>query len=215
MAQLTGARLPPLAAGSPKSLVIILHGYGANGQTMSWLAEYWRTRLPSAAFRLPDAPGFRLMGGRQWFPLNVRTGIERWRGVNRTAPLLDGYIQEELQAVGLSESDCVLAGFSQGAEMALHVGLRWKRRLAGLISYSGLLAGEESLAAEIRSRPPVLLIHGDQDTTIPVQALYFARDTLKFRGVPVEWHVLHGLGHRVDRQGAAFGARFLSALLPK
>lgn len=114
----------------------------------------------------------------------------------------------------LPESACAIAGFSQGAEVALHVGLRWPRRFSGLVGYSGLLAGAEHLERQIRSRPPVLLIHGDLDNVIPVEAMFTARDTLKRCGVPVEAHVAQGLGHSIDRQGAAIGGRFLKSVLP-
>lgn len=214
MARLDGPRLGPLAGGRPRQLVIILHGYGANGNSVFWLAHEWARALPHAVFVAPYAPDTTLFGARQWFPLTIRTAIERWRGVNYATPSLTAFIASELDALKLTESACALTGFSQGAEMALHVGLRWPRRFAGLVGYSGLLAGEEYLQAEIRARPPVLLVHGDRDQVIPVQALHYARDMLRKCGVKVEWHVAQGLGHKIDTQGAAIGGRFLKSVFP-
>lgn len=215
MANLEGPRLEPAPGARPKHLIIILHGFAANGHAVVWLAHAWRIVLPDAAFVAPYAPEMTLLGARQWFPLSVRSSIERWKGVNHGAPALRAYIAAELARYRLPESACVLAGFSQGAEMALHVGLRWPRPFAGIIGYSGLLAGEGYIQSEIKSRPPVLLIHGDRDNVIPVQALHNARHMLTRCGVQVEWHVAHGLGHKIDTQGVAIGARFLQSVLPK
>jgi phospholipase/carboxylesterase len=214
MPVLDGPRLGPVAGGRPRQLVIILHGFDANGNAVFWLAHEWSRVLPHAAFVAPFAPGSTLFGGRHWFPLKVRSASERWNGVNMSAPELRAFIETELARHGLPESACALAGFSQGAYMALHVGLRWPRPFAGIAAYSGLLAGEEYLQAEIRSRPPVLLIHGDLDGVIPVQYMHQARDTLARCNVRVEWHVAHGLNHAIDRTGAAIGGRFLKSMLP-
>lgn len=211
---LDGPRLGPVAGGSPRQVVIILHGFAADGNAVFWLAREWSRALPHAAFVAPMAPQFTLLGSRQWFPLRVRNAQERWSGVNHCAPVIEKFIEAEMVRWQLPESACAIAGFSQGAEVALHVGLRWPRRFAGLVGYSGLLAGAEHLERQIRSRPPVLLIHGDLDNVIPVEAMFTARDTLKRCGVPVEAHVAQGLGHSIDRQGAAIGGRFLKSVLP-
>lgn len=213
MPTLDGPRLGPIAGGRPRQIVILLHGFGANGDAVFWLAKEWARALPHAVFVAPYAPGMTLFGGRHWFPLTVRSAAERWNGVNTSAPDLRSFIESELARYGLAERHCALAGFSQGAYMGLHVALRWPRPFAGVAAYSGLLAGEQYLQGEIRSRPPVLLIHGDLDIAIPVQAMYQARDTLLKCGVAVEWHVAHGLGHAIDRQGAEIGGRFLKSVL--
>ena len=88
-------------------------------------------------------------------------------GVRAAAPSLDAFIDEELQKRGLNENDAALVGFSQGTMMALYVGLRRARPFAGIIGYSGRLVAAHLLAEELRSRPPVLLVHGTDDTRVP------------------------------------------------
>ena len=83
------------------------------------------------------------------------------------------------------------------------------------MGYSGLLvvppdANPEKFAAEIKSRPPVLLVHGDQDDLIPAQALFHAANGLATLGIPVEWHVSTGIGHGIDQEGLRHGGEFLS-----
>src|SRR5690606_18242377 len=151
--------------------------------------------------------------GRQWFPLTLRDPSERWRGVQQAGPMLDAFLDAELKRHGLADDRMALVGFSQGTMMALHVGLRRARPLAGIVGYSGAIAGGEHLGAQIRSRPPVLLVHGDADEVIPVQALDMTREALAACEVPVEWHISHGIGHGIDNDGLLLGAQFLDMAL--
>jgi len=112
----------------------------------------------------------------------------------------------------LPPSRLALVGFSQGTMMTLHVGLR-RPALAAILGYSGLLAMPEQLTSEIRCRPPVLLIHGDADMTLPIEATYAAAEFLGGAGVPVEFHTREGLGHGIDQVGLAEGVKFLVGAL--
>ncbi|MFE1598037.1 alpha/beta hydrolase [Methylobacterium sp. ID0610] len=204
MTTLTGPRLPPRSGRPPRQLVVLLHGFGADGNDLIDLAHAWQPLLPDAAFVSPHAPEPCIQGfGRQWFPLTFRDPHERWRGVNRAAPTLDGFLDAELTRAGLDESRLALVGFSQGCMMALHVALRRPRRLAAVVGLSGMLVieegkGPESLGPAIRSVPPILVAHGDQDEVIPVQALFMTADLLAAAEIPVEWHLSAGLGHGID-----------------
>lgn len=214
---LDGPRFGPAAGGRPRQLVVLLHGYGADGNDLLPLGQHWSRLLPQAAFVAPHAPERCGMGfGYQWFALTFRDPGERWRGAQRAAPALNGFLDAELARLRLGDDQLALVGFSQGSMMALHVGLRRARAPAAIVAYSGALAGGEALAEEIAVRPPVLLVHGDRDDVIPVEALYQARDDLAAVGVPVEWHIVSGLGHGIDPDGLALGGRFLArALAPR
>ena len=218
-AELDGPRLEP-RAGAARQLVVFLHGYGADGNDLISIGEAWQALLPQAAFVSPHAPEPCGMApvGRQWFPLTFRDPNERWVGVNAAAPILNRFLDKELQRRNLPASALALVGFSQGTMMALHVGLRREAAPAAIVGYSGLLvlppnASPDVVAKEIVSRPPVLLIHGDRDDLIPVQALTHAREGLAAFGVPVEWHVSHGIGHGIDAEGLRQGGEFLSKRL--
>ena len=218
-AELDGPRLEP-RSGAARQLVVFLHGYGADGNDLISIGEAWQPLLPQAAFVSPHAPEPCGMApvGRQWFPLTFRDPNERWVGVNAAAPILNRFLDKELQRRNLPASALALVGFSQGTMMALHVGLRREAAPAAIVGYSGLLvlppnAAPDVVAGEIVSRPPVLLIHGDRDDLIPVQALTHAREGLATLGVPVEWHVSHGIGHGIDAEGLRQGGEFLSKRL--
>jgi phospholipase/carboxylesterase len=213
-----GPRIEP--RGAPTALVVLLHGYGANGEDLIGLAEGWRDRLPQAAFVAPNAPEEipGMPGALQWFALTLRDPSERWRGVVAAWPGLDRFLDAELARYRLGANRLVLVGFSQGTMLALHVGLRRSAAPAAIVGYSGMLAGPEHLdktGADITVRPPVLLIHGAADDLIPVDALHIAREQLAAAGVAVEWHVRERLGHGIDPDGQWLAGHFMAQALAR
>ncbi len=213
MPRLDGPRIAPRGR-PPTALVVLLHGYGANGDDLIGLADDWQRRLPDAAFVAPNAPQSipGMYGGLQWFPLTLRDPSEYWRGVVAAQPDLDRFLDGELARYRLSPDRLVLVGFSQGTMLALHVGLRRLQAPAGIVGYSGLLAGPEHLN-DIKARPPILLIHGEADELIPIAALHLAREQLAKEKLLVEWHVRPGLGHGIDPEGQWMAAHFIAAAL--
>jgi phospholipase/carboxylesterase len=212
---LDGPASPPPSGAAPRSLVILLHGYGSNGEDLIGLVPYWRTALPDTLFLAPDAPQPcpGVPGGRQWWPLTSLTPQARAAGVRVSAPELNAFIDAQLAKYDLGEDRLALVGFSQGTMMALHVGPRRQSALAGIVGYSGMLADSDALAAEGVNKPPVLLVHGDADDVLPVAALHQADECLRALGFEVAAHVSCGLGHSLDDQGLQLGARFLVARL--
>lgn len=216
MADLDGPRLEP-RSGTAKQLVVFVHGYGADGNDLIDIGRAWQNLLPDAAFVSPHAPHpcGQAPTGREWFPLTMRDPGERWRGVNEAAPAFNAFLDAELARRRLPPSALALVGFSQGTMMSLHVGLRRAVPPKAIIGYSGMLVvpegvDPEKFAAEIKSRPPVLLVHGDQDQLIPVQALLHAAQGLAALEVPVQWHISPGVGHGIDQEGLRHGGEFLA-----
>jgi phospholipase/carboxylesterase len=212
---LDGPRVAPAAGGPAQSLVILLHGYGSNGDDLISLAPHWRGLLPTTAFVSPNAPQPcpGAPGGYQWWALSGGDRGDRAAGAARAAPVLGAFIDAELARHGLSEAQLALVGFSQGTMMALHVGPRRAHPVAGILGYSGMLADAEPLAPSAAPRSPVLLIHGDADPMIPVAALHQAKATLVRDGFTVESHICPGLGHGIDFAGLQLGGRFLARVL--
>jgi phospholipase/carboxylesterase len=216
MAQLKGPRLPA-KSGQTKQLVVFLHGYGADGNDLIEIGRQWQRWLPDAAFVAPNAPEACAQSpmGRQWFPLTFRDPHERWRGVTQSGPGLDAYLDAELESLGLPPSKLALVGFSQGTMMALHVGLRRSAAPAAILGYSGMVVleegkGPESLKGQLRAKPPILLVHGDQDQVIPLDALFITADALGAAEVPCQWHLSLGMAHGIDGEGLRQGGIFLA-----
>ena len=216
MAAIDGPRLAP-KSGKPKQLVVLLHGLGADGNDLIELGGQWRDRLPDAAFVAPHAPDpcGNVPMGREWFPLTLTDPREFWRGVTYAAPKLDAFLDQELARYSLPASKLALVGFSQGAMMALHIGLRRQTAPAAIIGYSGLLVledgqGPESLRNSARSKPPILLVHGDRDDVVPVEMFFFSKEALGAAEIPCQWHLSAGLAHGIDDEGLRQGGLFLT-----
>jgi len=212
---LSGPIAPPKSGGAPKSIVVLLHGYGSNGADLIGLAPHWRDALPDTLFVSPNAPQIcpGAPGGFQWWPLTSLTPAARAAGVRISAPAVNAFIDGLLARHKLTADRLALVGFSQGTMMALHVGPRREQRIAGVVGYSGMLADPAELAVEVHTKPPLLLVHGDRDDVLPVASLHQAREALDGLGFEVSTHVARGLGHGVDDAGLRLGGAFLAERL--
>ena len=208
---LNGPRLEA-RGGKATHLGVFLHGYGADGNDLIAIGQEWQRVMPSVAFVAPHAPERCTMSGSgfQWFGLTMRDPDERWRGVVKARPAVDAFLDAELARHGLDETRLALIGFSQGTMMALHVGLRRPKAPAAIVGFSGTLVGPEHLKTEARGKPPILLAHGDQDTVIPLDALFDATDALGAAEIPAQWHLSLGVGHGIDQAAMTHGALFLA-----
>ncbi len=155
------------ASGKAKSLVIFLHGYGADGADLLGLADPLAPHLPDTVFVAPDAPerpkgdGLRLsvvldpaVDGSTQAEAGGGDGARRGR-------IWIAFIDARMAEEGVSDAAVALVGFSQGTMMALEVAPRRATALAGVVGFSGRLIAPERLAGEVLSRPPMLLVHGD------------------------------------------------------
>jgi phospholipase/carboxylesterase len=212
MSRLSGPRVAP-KSGVAKQLVVLLHGVGADGNDLIGLAPVLARFLPHAAFVAPNGPAPCDMApfGYQWFSLQDRRSEALLRGVQAAAPLLDAFLDEELERYGLSARQLALVGFSQGTMMSLYVAPRRPAPVAAVLGFSGALLGADALKVEAVSRPPVFLVHGDADEIVPVGALSAAVAGLQAADIPVRFEVRPGLPHAIDPDGIAHGGAFLAA----
>ena len=213
MPKLTGPRAAA-RSGRTNSLVILLHGYGADGNDLFGLSGPLDQHMPDTVFRAPNAPERCVVNpmGYQWFPISWLDGSlesEMEAGFQRSAAILDEYITEAMAEEGVGPEQTALLGFSQGTMMSLHVAPRRPEALAAIVGFSGRLHGGDNLKAEAISKPPVLLIHGDQDAMISVAALAETRDGLAGAGFQVQSHVSPGTGHGIAPDGLGLALGFL------
>ena len=213
MATLTGPRAAA-KSGQTKSLVILLHGYGADGNDLFGLSEPLSEYMPDTAFRSPNAPERSTVNpmGYQWFPipwLDGSTEEQQDEGFKRSVGLLDAYLTESMAEEGVGPADTALIGFSQGTMMSLYVAPRRDEAVAGIVGFSGRLLPGDDLAAEATVKPPVLLIHGDQDEMINVSEMSVAETTLRAAGFEVTSHIARGIGHGIAPDGLTLALQFL------
>lgn len=214
MSSLSGPRRDA-QSGTPTSLVILLHGYGADGNDLIGLADALAPHLPDTVFLAPNAPERSALNpmGYQWFPIPWIDGsseAQMTEGFLKAREVLDTYLTEAMAAEGMSPAETVVVGFSQGTMMALATLPRRDQPVAGIVGFSGRLHDAETLARETKVRPPVLLIHGDRDEMIPVVELARAEQGLRQAGFQVTSHVSRGTGHGIAPDGLGLALEFLN-----
>ena len=198
----------------PKSLVILLHGLGSNGQDLISLAPLWAKDLPDTMFVSPDAPFACDMvppgypNSYQWFSLQSRDPHNILNGVQGAQPILDSFIAEQTEKYNIPADNVVLCGFSQGTMMSLYTAPRYPEKLGGVLGYSGALCGEPG-----ENKIPICLVHGEADDVVPVDAYHHARGKLIGAGFKVTGHATPGLTHSIDQAGIDVGATFLKSIL--
>lgn len=205
----------PVSEKAPESVVILLHGLGANGRDLIELAPYFAEVLPDTVFLSPDAPFPCDMApvGFQWFSLQDRAPEAVLKGVREAAPVLEQYIDLQLEKYGLPASRLALVGFSQGTMMSLYAGLRYQDKIAGILGYSGALAWDADDDAGALHKVPVQLVHGTADPVVPFSAYHYAMKVLEDNGFEVLGEVREGLGHGIDPAGIETGKAFLQRIM--
>lgn len=209
----------PAASGRAKSLVLFLHGYGANGADLLDIGDVLAAQLPDTAFVAPDAAD-RIPGapfGYQWFPIPRFDGSSEAQaaaGLQRSGQDLNAFFDQRLAYEGLGPEALALVGFSQGAMMSLEVAPRRAVAPAAVVAISGRLIRPERLAAEVTARPPVLIMHGDQDQVVAFEEMALAADALVAAGFDTYGHVMQGMGHGISQDGLASMLGFLKRYLP-
>ncbi len=202
-------------SGTTRSAVVFLHGYGANGADLLGLADPLMEHLPDTLFVAPDAPesipGMPM--GLQWFPIPWIDGSseeEAERGMAAAVADLDAFLDALMVDEDLLPEQVVLFGFSQGTMLALHVAPRREDALAGVVAFSGRLLAPELLTDEVKTRPPILLVHGDADDVVPPQSLPLAAEALQQAGwQDVYAHVMKGTGHGIAPDGLSVALAFM------
>ena len=211
---LNAQRREPLS-GETRSVVVFLHGYGANGADLLGLADPLGEHLPDTLFVAPDAPESCAGApfGYQWFPIPWIDGSseeEAARGMQAAVEDLNAFLDGILVDEDLLPEQMVLLGFSQGSMMSLHVAPRREDPVAGVIAFSGRLLQPDLLPDETVSRMPVLLVHGDADDVVPVQSLPQAAQALQDAGfTEVFAHIMKGTAHGIAPDGLSVALAFM------
>lgn len=208
----TGRKEP--VTGNVKSVVAFLHGYGADGADLLGLADPLAEHMPDTLFLAPNAPEVCSNNpmGYQWFPIPWLDGSSEeasHEGMVRAVDDLNAWIDSVLEETGVSPSNFLLLGFSQGTMMSLHVAPRRDQEFAGVVGFSGRLIDPDALDAEVKVRPPVLLVHGDQDDMVPPASLPEAGNALTAAGFTVYAHIMKGTGHGIAPDGLSVALAFM------
>ena len=201
----------PLSKNKPKQAIILFHGYGGDGKDISVLAVNWQRFLPEAIFLCPDAPEVCAVNphGYQWFDLTIEKEeiiLEKSLIAEKKLNTFLNQVNDNLQ---IEDTNLALVGFSQGCMMAIQVGLKRKKNVSCLIGYSGKIINKKHLSDNIKSKPKIFLMHGENDTIVPPTHLLDAKEYLKNNGVNVKVKIFKNCEHRISVEGSSLGLAFL------
>jgi phospholipase/carboxylesterase len=207
---LSGSQKKTKSGSSPKKLVVLLHGYGANGENLIDLAQMWGESLPDVEFHAPNAVercesvplGYQWFGIQDFSPFNMRQGLDK------AAPFLKDYLEDLLRTRHLKSSDLALVGFSQGTMMALEM-MYCLPDLAAIIGYSGVFYPPISKSS-LLPKTEIMLVHGTADMVVPYPLMAQSSQQLQQLGLSVKTHTCPGLGHSINLEGISLGGQFLN-----
>ena len=208
---LSGPMLPPKSGGLPKQLMVLLHGYGADGADLIGLGQEWRELWPDMLFVAPNAPEICAgnPNGFQWFPLAVDRIAGRIEGAAAARPVLVNFLIDLWAQTGLTAADTILCGFSQGAMMALHVGTSLDQKLIGIVAFSGALIPPDGFGDDYFAKPPIALIHGEFDQVVDPNLSRESAQVLADAGFETRLHISPNIGHGIAQEGHMFATEFL------
>lgn len=208
---LSGPEAAPASGGPPDRLIVFLHGVGADGSDLIALAPVLAQVFPDAQFVAPDGPDPCDVAptGRQWFSLREMERDRLSEGLDAVTPKFDAYLDQQMARFDLTPDRVAVFGFSQGTMLALHAVPRRAAPIAGILGYSGMLVAPETMADHLASRPPTLLVHGEEDPVVPTNMSKVSGEALKIAGFDVEVITCKGLGHSIDEAGLRVGIAFL------
>lgn len=202
------------ASGTTKSVVVFLHGYGADGADLLGLADPLSEHMPDTTFIAPDAPE-KCLGnpmGYQWFPIPWLDGSseeDSMRGVDMAAADINAFLDQVLEDEGISPSELIVFGFSQGTMMSLRVMPRRDTPIAGLVAFSGRMLEPDNFAENVVSKLPILLVHGDQDDMVPPGHFSESGEVLQAAGFETYGFIMKGTGHGIGMDGLSVALSFM------
>ena len=205
-------------SGKVDSLIIFLHGYGADGNDLLSLAEPFSEFLPNTEFIAPNAPNKCELSpnGFQWFPISqVGGNLDLSAGNQMISALksLDNWLDDTIKVTKVRATRVILVGFSQGTMMSLQIAPRRLIPLGGVIGFSGMTLFPESLKLEVKSKSPILLVHGDIDEVVPVTSSYDSNQIFKDNGFDISLHISRGVGHGIAPDGISQAVQFAKGVL--
>ena len=208
----TGPEVEPASGKDLRSCMVMLHGVGANGDDLISLAPIFAEELPDTQFIAPNGPEkFHAgNGGYQWFPYWEHTHQQIIQGCEKAADNVAEYLYQVADELRLNPADMILLGFSQGAMVAIQTALTMQDNIGAVLAFSGGLLKVDITEFEVRSQPPVCLIHGSDDDVVPCQMSEVSSHILHGLHVPAEFHRINGLGHSIDMRGIDIAKTFLN-----
>ena len=203
--------IPPQSKNKPKHAIILCHGYGGDGQDISALAINWQRFLPDAIFLCPNAPEICSINpqGYQWFDLASESEEIILEKSLVAEEKLSIFLDQVFNNFQLEPNNLALVGFSQGCMISIQVGLKKKEQINCIVGYSGKVINKKHLSGNIKSKPKIFLMHGENDTIVSPTSLLEAKEYLSNLGLKIKTKMFKDCEHKIPIEGSSLGLEFL------
>ena len=197
-----------------KNIVVLLHGYGGDGNDIAQVTLNWKRFLPNTLFICPNAPEVCSINssGYQWFDLSQDNEEFIVKESNKNELILKKFLYEVKEKFSLPNSKICLSGFSQGCMMSINAGLTSDEKYSGILGFSGKIISKKELSKRIINKPEILLIHGENDDIVPCVKSLEAKDFLERNKVPVKLEIIKNCGHHIPIEASSIGLKFIKKI---
>jgi phospholipase/carboxylesterase len=194
-----------------KNAVILLHGYGGDGNDISMLSLNWKRHLPNTIFICPNGHETCEINpsGYQWFDLTKDDPNYILKETKKAEEILKKFINEIKEEYNLTNSNICLSGFSQGCMMSLNVGLTSEDKFSSIVGFSGKIIDQNDLKKRIKNLTDVFLIHGELDDIVSPTFLLDAKDFLIREKINVESHMVKNCGHHIPIEASSLALNYI------
>ncbi len=191
--------------------VILLHGYGGDGNDISSLTFNWKRYLKNTVFLCPDGHEKCEINptGYQWFDLSSDNPKLILAGVHRAEKIINEFIDEVKIKFKLNDNKICLGGFSQGCMISINVGLSRSEKLNSIVGFSGKIIDHNDLNSRIKSKVNTLLIHGDMDQIVPPSSLLDAKDFYLRNKINIDTKMISNCEHHIPVEASSYALNFL------
>ena len=194
-----------------ESVIILLHGYGGDGEDISLLSLNWKRFLPNTIFICPNGHEKCNINpnGFQWFDLSSDNPDYILKESLKAEKVLNKYIDEIKNEFKISKSKICLSGFSQGCMMAINLGLTSDEEYNCIVGFSGKIINNKNLSNRITSKTNTLLIHGDSDQIVPSTNLLNAKDFFLRHKINIETKMINNCEHNIPVEASSLALNFI------
>ena len=194
-----------------KNAIILLHGYGGDGNDISSVTLNWKRFLPKTIFLCPDGHEVCPINpnGFQWFDLDNDDPMHIIEESIKAEKKLKHFINEIKSEYKLNNSKICISGFSQGCMMSINLGLTAEENFNCIIGFSGKIIDKENILKRIKSKTKMLLIHGDEDVVVPPSSLLEAKDFLIRNKINIETKMIKNCGHHISIEASSIALNYI------
>ncbi len=193
------------------NVMVLLHGYGGDGNDISTLTLNWKRYLPNTIFICPNGHEACSINptGYQWFDLTKDDPNYILNESIKAEKIICEFLEEIKKEYNLDNDKIILSGFSQGCMISINVGLTSKKPFRSIIGFSGKIIDIDDLKVRKKNSTSTLLIHGDLDDIVSPTHLLEAKDFFLREDINIETHLIKNCGHHIPIEASSLALNYI------